>query len=75
MNFQGPWGVFFLWGYDGPSGSVVLGWNVGCGYFAGCNGSRDIWDWLWFSCGLVHGGGLGGGLSTRLSFYEAQAIS
>ena len=25
---------------------------------AGCNGSGDIWGWLWFSCGIVHGVGV-----------------
>ena len=26
----------------------------------GCNHSRGIWDWLWFSCGVAHSrGGLG----------------
>ena len=22
----------------------------------GCNGSQDMWDWLWFSCEIVHSG-------------------
>ena len=24
----------------------------------GRGGSRGVWDWLWFSCGVAHGGGV-----------------
>ena len=56
---------------------------------AGCNGSRDIWGWLWFSCGVAHSGGglvsasiggggafiLAGGLGTVLPFYGVWTLS
>ena len=26
------------------------------GFIVGCGGLWDIWDWLWFSCGVAHSG-------------------
>ena len=26
------------------------------GFMVGCGGLWDIWDWLWFSCGVAHSG-------------------
>ena len=58
-----------------------------CGLLGlGCGGSRGIWGWLWFSCGVAGGELvsvfrgfsvsisealiLAGGLGTRLSLYK-----
>ena len=40
--------IFMKRGRTAYSGSNALG---------GCSGSRGIWGYLWFSCGVAHGGG------------------
>ena len=36
-------------------GCIIPG--VGGGGLGVCGGSQGVWDWLWFSCGVAHGGG------------------
>ena len=38
---------------------------------SGGGGSRGIWDWLWFSCGVARSGG-GGGLISVFGKFSAS---
>ena len=37
--------------------AVTFTWALGWSLSSACGGSRGVWGWLWFSCGVVHGGG------------------
>ena len=37
-------------------GGCCGGGHVQGGFIVGCGGLWDIWDWLWFSCGVAHSG-------------------
>ena len=42
-----------FWPFTASGRSCIVpggGWGV-------CGGSQGVWDWLWFSCGVAHGGG------------------